>query len=119
MRVVERARITPSCCVICRTTYGPFVETGRTLRAKVRTPWSGRVYVCGSCVTQAANELGIIEEAVAPVREEYDAALEELGAVKEENEALSELRSLLDRFAPEKPAPKRKAKSKPAAPSEE
>jgi hypothetical protein len=74
MQEVDYPVLAPSVCVVCEGVppATAFVDTLRTFDPGGYTHLNGRKYLCESCVTEAANALGLSDEAVAPVQAQVD-----------------------------------------------
>lgn len=74
MQVVDYPALAPSVCIVCEGVppATPFVDTLRTFDPNGYTHLNGRKYVCAACVNDAAQALGLLDEAVAPVQAQVD-----------------------------------------------
>lgn len=63
MRVVERAELPPHKCFVCASVEdNEWVDADHDFWPQGVTDRDGRIYLCGTCVEIAANELGFVRE---------------------------------------------------------
>ena len=93
--LVDVARFAPGCCLVCRTSKGPFVDLGVDANAL------DRAYLCATCVGECAAEVGgctpqargALEEQLAAAEVRVAELEQELSEVDEDLERAERLRA--------------------------
>lgn len=101
MQEVDYPVLAPGVCVVCEGVppATAFVDTLRTFDPNGYTHLNGRKYLCESCVTDAANALGISDAAVAVVQAQADVLAAKVAEQEADLEAFAAIKDHIESFA--------------------
>lgn len=101
MQEVDYPVLSPGVCIVCEGVppATAFVDTLRTFDPNGYTHLNGRKYLCESCVTDAANALGLSDEAVAVVAAERDELADKVAELEADLDAFTAIKNHIESFA--------------------